>query len=248
MLSFFRRIRVRLLQQKRFSKYLLYAVGEIILVVIGILIALQVNNANENRKEAYRVEGFIKQLKLQIEKNVISLENFKNVNAERLQVSKRLLANLYDENASKNIDDLNILILNNVYDYQLNLDMIIIEEAKSNGNFDLIASDSLRISLYNYVNKYERFTRREVVINEDLTLNLKPYLNDHYNLRYLINSTGEFDLGRSPFADTDYLQMLKDPIFENHIVTRIMFAEEAMFLMVDLENLLKNLTVWLQEY
>jgi hypothetical protein len=50
MIKFFRHIRQRLVRENRFSKYLLYAIGEIILVVIGILIALQINNWNENRK------------------------------------------------------------------------------------------------------------------------------------------------------------------------------------------------------
>ena len=51
MLTFFRRIRKGLLDGGRTSKYLLYAVGEIALVVIGILIALQINNWNEWRKD-----------------------------------------------------------------------------------------------------------------------------------------------------------------------------------------------------
>ena len=51
MIKFFRKTRQKLLQENRFSKYMLYAIGEIILVVIGILIALQVNNWNEERKE-----------------------------------------------------------------------------------------------------------------------------------------------------------------------------------------------------
>jgi len=50
MLTFFRRIRKGFLVGGRASKYLLYAIGEIALVVIGILIALQVNNWNEERK------------------------------------------------------------------------------------------------------------------------------------------------------------------------------------------------------
>lgn len=50
MIKFFRKIRQKLLDENRFSKYLLYALGEIILVVIGILIALQINNWNEQRK------------------------------------------------------------------------------------------------------------------------------------------------------------------------------------------------------
>ena len=50
MIKFFRKIRYDLMNQNRTSKYLKYAIGEIILVVIGILIALQINNWNENRK------------------------------------------------------------------------------------------------------------------------------------------------------------------------------------------------------
>ncbi len=50
MIKFFRRIRQKLLSENKFSKYLLYAIGEIVLVVIGILIALSINNWNEDRK------------------------------------------------------------------------------------------------------------------------------------------------------------------------------------------------------
>ncbi|WP_412561474.1 DUF6090 family protein [Winogradskyella sp. MIT101101] len=50
MIKFFRHIRQSMINQNRTKKYLLYAIGEIILVVIGILIALQINNWNENQK------------------------------------------------------------------------------------------------------------------------------------------------------------------------------------------------------
>lgn len=52
MIRFLRKIRQKLLAESKFSKYLLYALGEIILVVIGILIALQINTWNEGRKNA----------------------------------------------------------------------------------------------------------------------------------------------------------------------------------------------------
>ncbi|MEH6779913.1 DUF6090 family protein, partial [Maribacter arcticus] len=51
MINFFRIIRQQLLAENKFSRYLLYAIGEIVLVVIGILIALSINNWNENRKQ-----------------------------------------------------------------------------------------------------------------------------------------------------------------------------------------------------
>ena len=57
MISFFRKLRQKLLAENRTGKYLLYAVGEIALVVIGILIALQVNNANETSKLQADIRG-----------------------------------------------------------------------------------------------------------------------------------------------------------------------------------------------
>ncbi len=67
MFSFFRQIRQKLLTENRVSKYLLYAIGEILLVVIGILIALQVDNWNEERKK----QREISQLLLDIEKDLL---------------------------------------------------------------------------------------------------------------------------------------------------------------------------------
>ena len=57
MIKFFRKIRQKLLTENKFSKYLIYAIGEIILVVIGILIALSINNWNENRKLNDTIKG-----------------------------------------------------------------------------------------------------------------------------------------------------------------------------------------------
>ena len=51
MIKFFRKIRHNLINEGKTTKYLKYAIGEIVLVVIGILIALQINNWNEQRKQ-----------------------------------------------------------------------------------------------------------------------------------------------------------------------------------------------------
>lgn len=60
MIKIFRRIRQNLLNEGKTSKYFKYAIGEIVLVVIGILIALSINNWNENRKHDIAEKEFIK--------------------------------------------------------------------------------------------------------------------------------------------------------------------------------------------
>jgi hypothetical protein len=59
MIKFFRKIRQNLLMENKTGKYFKYAIGEIILVVIGILIALQINNWNENRKNSINEKALL---------------------------------------------------------------------------------------------------------------------------------------------------------------------------------------------
>ena len=66
MIKFFRRIRQKLLTENKFSKYFLYAVGEIVLVVVGILIALSVNNWNEDKKEQRQEQIYLKNLQVDL--------------------------------------------------------------------------------------------------------------------------------------------------------------------------------------
>lgn len=70
MIKFFRHVRQRLLSESKFSKYLIYAFGEIILVVIGILIALQINNWNDNRKSRVRINQILKKVHEELALNI----------------------------------------------------------------------------------------------------------------------------------------------------------------------------------
>ncbi|WP_430468011.1 hypothetical protein [Winogradskyella ouciana] len=84
MIKFFRKIRQNLLNKNKVGKYLLYAVGEIILVVIGILIALSINNKNEERKAAdytnLLFKKTLKELKFNIEKANTKVVYFRRQN------------------------------------------------------------------------------------------------------------------------------------------------------------------------
>jgi hypothetical protein len=81
MLKFFRTIRKKLFEEDNIRKYLLYAIGEIILVVIGILIALQINNWNEMQKQKEISKETIQNLKIELlnaKESLLSTANFNN--------------------------------------------------------------------------------------------------------------------------------------------------------------------------
>ena len=67
MLHFFRKIRWRLAQDNQFFKYTRYAIGEIVLVVLGILIALQINDWNERRKNEEKELKALRDLQAEFE-------------------------------------------------------------------------------------------------------------------------------------------------------------------------------------
>ena len=72
MIKFFRHIRQRLISENKTSKYFKYAIGEIVLVVIGILIALQINNWNEQRKQNLNLRELYSILLLDIKADSVS--------------------------------------------------------------------------------------------------------------------------------------------------------------------------------
>ena len=76
MIKFFRRIRLDLMEKNKTEKYLKYAIGEIVLVVIGILIALQINNWNEKRKINNDIERLFTLLEKELETNIKQSNDF----------------------------------------------------------------------------------------------------------------------------------------------------------------------------
>ncbi|OIQ30852.1 MAG: hypothetical protein BM564_01175 [Bacteroidetes bacterium MedPE-SWsnd-G2] len=74
MINFFRKIRLNLLSKNRFGKYLLYAFGEIVLVIIGILIALQINNYNEERKSQEQLTSTLLLVHAEIAQNIKDID------------------------------------------------------------------------------------------------------------------------------------------------------------------------------
>ena len=154
MIKFFRKIRQNLLSEGKTGKYFKYAIGEIVLVVIGILIALQINNWNESDKEQSMIKKYAASLILDLEGDIKMASQIKGQN----------------EDIVKRIDDLNKYCQNRKIEDYDNLLMLFftlnkphrpyvwnrttVSELKSSGSLGLIRNDSLS----KMISEYDAFT------------------------------------------------------------------------------------------
>jgi len=102
MIKFFRKIRQNLLSEGKTGKYFKYAIGEILLVVIGILIALQINNWNEDRKVRTYELNQLKEIRENLKESKIEIDNDIKFNTTTVKLFKRILNHMendlpYDE-------------------------------------------------------------------------------------------------------------------------------------------------------
>ena len=99
MIKFFRKIRQNLLSEGKTGKYLKYAIGEIVLVVIGILIALSINNWNEKRKDLAKEQLILKQLYSEYQSNLNQLDEKILMRNEALEACNNLLNQIDNPNS-----------------------------------------------------------------------------------------------------------------------------------------------------
>lgn len=100
MIKFFRKIRQDLLSKEKIGNYFKYAIGEIFLVVIGILVALQINNWNESRKQSITEKEFITSLKNDLKQDKAFIQRVIKHNEPRIEAYEILngnLQNLYND-------------------------------------------------------------------------------------------------------------------------------------------------------
>jgi hypothetical protein len=91
MIKFFRKIRQNMLSENKFNKYLLYAIGEIVLVMVGILLALQINNWNETKKEQAVTNKYLTGFVSDLQKDLILLDNLIIVRKKQSASAKAML-------------------------------------------------------------------------------------------------------------------------------------------------------------
>lgn len=190
MINFFRKIRQNLLSENKFSKYLIYAIGEIILVVVGILIALSINNWNESKKLNKEIVSLSKSIINELGNDITAFDRSIILNDSVLYTSAVIFDSI-SKTKSGNVRKL--LLLNSRYwDFRPN--NAVYKSSVSSGflpNYD----DSLDIKIINYYEK--QYTVLKIMALEqihysnkvsDLLINEFPNftLSDEvYNIRAL---------------------------------------------------------------
>lgn len=156
MINFFRRIRQKLIIEGHLYKYLIYALGETFLVVIGILLALYINNWNQNSVNHKREIQCLSNIAIDLKDQIAEIDRFITYEEGILSNAYQILDHFNENKGFEPIDSI-YLMINSLgsratltpYDNSY-------RELTSTGSLDLIRDDHLRLQLINYYRDLER--------------------------------------------------------------------------------------------
>ncbi len=191
MLRLFKNSRLKLASGNNAIRYFQYAIGEIVLVMIGILLALQINNWNEQRKERNQSVFYHEQLINDLEIVISSLDA--DINWAEIVKNKINQATVILDQSIPNDSTFEILdfVLGNYFRLNRQLPEITsYEEMKSSGQLKLIYSKSLRKNLANYLRKHHNITNIYAELNSKVNQSefLDPFVkfNEESSMKKLI--------------------------------------------------------------
>jgi hypothetical protein len=196
------------MEKNKTGKYFKYAIGEIILVVIGILIALSINNWNELRKDSIFERKVILELSVDVREDIEEMNNA----LDDIKVSQRS-SNLivkHLENKIEYHDSLNIHFAKALRLWSLSPNKIAFEMAKEEGMY-LITNDSIRF----YTSKVNGYTFDYIQVLENRFQDYKsniilPHIQPLFNsYNFVSMSPNNFEELRQ---DTTYLSIIKSII------------------------------------
>ena len=177
MIKLFRNIRKNLLNEGKTTRYFKYAIGEIILVVIGILIALQINNWNERENNIYQAEKHLKTMKLNLKDDILQAEKLLSETQTTIDYANDFLEQF---KTLKPVD-------NNIQMYLIYLMFERNIEVNQSGLNALLNSDSmsfvdenLQNKILNYYRYLEQLKSRELNANTEIKTMYEPYVKDNF--------------------------------------------------------------------
>jgi hypothetical protein len=243
MISIFRKIRQQFLYQNKFSRYLLYAIGEILLVVIGILIALQVNTWSNEKQDREKELYYLNSVKKSIE---LSQNELKRVIDDAALISSSA-DTLFSLLAHQRYEKLNGEYLDSLLltasDYSLiSLNDGGVQEILNTGALDIIRDEEIRVSLASWDERIHKIRKHEED-SEFISRNYNAYLDDFIDV-----SLWEVDPRAGSIIPERKQELLTDPRLRNFL-NHIYFVHRGMHRRYTEEKAyLDSLVVRIDEY
>ena len=188
MIKLFRNIRQKLIVEGKTANYFKYAIGEIVLVVIGILIALQINNWNEVRKQRLEEIETLKNIRSDFANTIIEFEE-NNMFRERIISSTKtlygIIKNEQNNYSKKQLDSImSELLINPTYNGQSETLNILFNSGKIN----IISNDSIKNALVLWPQQVEDMTEDEIYSSNIIYNDFYPILKRYVPLLDITNS------------------------------------------------------------
>ncbi|WP_108424373.1 DUF6090 family protein [Flagellimonas amoyensis] len=221
MLKFFRKIRRGLIEEKKVGNYVLYAIGEIVLVVIGILIALAIDNANEDSIKHKKQQVYLIGLKKEFETSQNKLKTLISVNKKSYEDSKTIIGFMQDPNRLPNEEELSNLLYNAfAFDISYNPNNSLLEEMINSGSLKDLTNPQLRVLLTNWISNMDDISKQEAMLDQERDQIINMFRTNENSIKTIYDLTGvSGDLGL-PVATEQLsnLPLLQSTEFENNLL------------------------------
>jgi hypothetical protein len=185
MIKFFRKIRLNLLSEGKTGKYIKYAIGEIVLVVIGILIALQINNWNQERIQAAEMDGLKKSISSAIQSDIKYLKLIRT-GRENIGIRADSIFNTYIDSQKEVLvfNDYAFIAntfgeLSNIIYYQPNLSAF--NALKNSIYLSKLQGTDIELLLNSFYSSAERLHQQEEDYNQTLKTDFQTWSNKFRN-------------------------------------------------------------------
>ncbi|GAA4281471.1 DUF6090 family protein [Gaetbulibacter aestuarii] len=237
MLKLFRNLRKRLLSESKFSNYILYAIGEIVLVVIGILIALSINTWNENTKNKASENAYLNDL---VKDFVINLQ-LSNRNIDKIEKTIPKLIALLEQSAMEAptiaLDSLNaaFTLINDMPSY--NSTDRVYNNLIGSGDFKLISNAELKKEIGNYYKAVDLVKLVQNTHELELVNSFQPYIMDHLDFQAVtLLRVNDFPIPPA-VEENKILDVLKDRKFRNIITLKLTILTDLLHQNRNLEKI-----------
>nr|WP_255647373.1 DUF6090 family protein [Fulvivirga sedimenti] len=211
-----------MLSDGKSGKYLKYALGEIILVVIGILIALQINNWNEQKKIERSIKSHLEILRQNLQEDQTQLESLKQNMTVNIQCADSLMLQIKTLIPVNN--NVKRYLITLVQEFQFSPNTNAIETITQSNEMPSLDID-LRTAILDHYALIEKTKEREHISNTQIQTKYETYINNEY--ADIFQSDNDWDFVKSYYANDprpvymmDADKFLKDKTLESQLVSR----------------------------